>query len=403
MEFTKSTITALAMPVGKADHIEWDRDLPSFGVRLRGTRKSWVIQYRIGTQQRRESLGDVRKVGLVAARKIARQRFAQIELGIDPKTTKAAADAAAARGLTLAAVTERYLDFKRPKLRPASYEAARRYLTQHWQPLAARPLASIGRADVAARLQELAKANGRVAASRARATLAALFAWAAREGLVETNPVEHTNDPAEGIKSRERVLEADEIQAVWNACDDGDFGTIVKLLLLTGQRRNEIAHLRWSEIGFKEGLIRLPAARVKNKRAHDVPMSSAVADILRARPRYLNADGSVHDLVFGNGKPFSSWSNSKLVLDRKIAETGKVLEPWSLHDLRRSCASGMQQLGVRVEIIERALNHVSGSFKGVAGIYQRDPMTDDVHEALGRWARRVLAIAAGRKFALVRP
>jgi integrase len=403
VNFTKDAVAALAMPAGKVDHITWDDSLPGFGVRLRSTRKSWVVQYRVGKQQRRESLGDVRKVGLDAARKIARQRFAQIELGLDPRANKIAAEAAAARGLTLAAVAEKYLDAKRPKLRPASYEAARRYLTLHWRPLAVRPLASIGRADVAARLQELAKEHGRVAASRARATLAALFGWAAREGLVEVNVVTNTNDPNEGAVSRERVLKPDEVQAIWHACTDmGDFGAIVKLLLLTGQRRNEIAHLRWSEVSFKESLIKLPATRVKNGRAHDVPMSSAVIDILKAQPRYLNADGGVHDLVFGNGKPFSSWSNSKLALDRKITDAGKELEAWSLHDCRRTCASGMQQLGVRVEVIERALNHVSGAYKGVTGIYQRDAMLEERHDALGRWARRVLAIVQGRKFTLVR-
>jgi integrase len=126
-------------------------------------------------------------------------------------------------------------------------------------------------------------------------------------------------------------------------------------------------------------------------------MSGAVSSILKARPRYRNADGSACDLVFGGGKRFTSWSNSKLALDRKIAETGKVLAPWSLHDLRRSAASGMQQLGVRVEVIERALNHVSGSYKGVAGIYQRDPMHEETRDALERWATRVRTIVKGLK------
>jgi integrase len=394
MKFTRDTVAALTMPAGKLDHIVWDPELPGFGVRLRPASRTWVCQYRVGRQTRREKLGDTRKVRLDDARGIARKRFAQVELGIDPKTTKVTADVAT-RGLTLAATVVRHLEFKRPGLRPSSYEAKERYLTKHWAPLAARPLASIGRADVAARLQELAKECGPVAAKQAKSHLTTLLSWAAKEGLVETNVAVHTNDPAAGRVPRERVLNADEIRMIWNACDDvGDFGAITKLLLLTGQRRNEIAHLHWPEIDPGVTTITLPRERVKNKRAHVVPLSPAASSILKARPHH-------YDLVFGNGKPFTSWSNGKRALDRKIAETGKALVPWSLHDCRRTAASGMQQLGVRVEVIERALNHVSGSYRGVVGIYQRDPMTEDVRDALARWARHVLAVVAGRKLKLV--
>jgi integrase len=121
-----------------------------------------------------------------------------------------------------------------------------------------------------------------------------------------------------------------------------------------------------------------------------------MAAILKGRPRWLSG-GGVRDLVFGNGAgTFLSWSHAKARLDAKIAGAGKTLQPWSIHDLRRSCASGMQRLGTRVEVIERALNHVSGSFRGVAGIYQRDPMTADVRDALEKWAEHVLAVVEGR-------
>jgi integrase len=399
MKFTKDNIATLAPRAGKeADDIAWDESLPGFGLRFRGTYKAWICQYRIGKQQRRESLGDVRKVGLEAARKAARQRFALVELNVDPKATKLTADAvAAAKRQTLAATVALYLKRKQKTLRPSSYAAAERYFEKHWAPLGGRPLTGINRADVAARLQTLIDEHGPIAASRARVHLSALYTWAAGESLCETNPVAATNDPGAGAKPRERVLDDDELAAVWTASDsDDDFGAIVRLLILSGQRRSEIAHLRWDEVRFGEGLIRLPKERVKNDRPHEIPMSDAMVAILKARPRWLSS-GGVRDTVFGNGSGmFLSWSHAKAKLDAKIAEAGKMLKPWSVHDLRRSAASGMQKLGIRVEIIERALNHVSGSYRGVAGIYQRDPMTADVRDALVKWAEHVIAVVEGR-------
>jgi integrase len=396
VNFTKDTVATLTPPAGKLDHIEWDESLPGFGLRFRRTKRSWVCQYRVGAQTRRETLGDVRKVNLEAARKIARQRFASIELGVDPRAAKDKASAAAAAAkLTLAAAVERYLEFKKSVLRPSSFEAAKRYFSVHWQPLAARPLAGITRADVAARLQEIVKEHGRVSASRARSNLAALYGWAAREGLCEMNPVLITNDPATGLKPRERVLAAGELKAVWDACDDDDFGTIVRLLILTGQRRNEIADLCWSEIDFNAGLIKLPASRTKNAHPHDIPMAGAVTNILAAR---LKARGNTRDLLFGKrDRPFTGWTNAKIKLDGAIAKSGKTVAPWSLHDLRRSAATHMGEIGIEPHIIETVLNHRSGHRRGVAGVYNRASYTAAVKTALARWAEHVLAIIEGRE------
>src|SRR5262245_27922009 len=121
MKLTKDVVTALTLPAGKAEHFAWDDGLPGFAVRLRGQAKTWVVQYRIGAQQRRESLGDVRKVTLEDARKIARQRFAQVELGVDPVAERTHAFATR---LTLAVVSERYLEAKKDVIRPNTYKAA---------------------------------------------------------------------------------------------------------------------------------------------------------------------------------------------------------------------------------------------------------------------------------------
>ena len=168
MKLTKDAVAALVRPAGKADHTEWDDDLPGFGVRMRGGSKNWDCQYRVNGKQRRESLGDVRKVSLEDARKIARQRFAQVELGTDPAAERAQARAQA---LTLGVVINRYLEAKQDRLRPNTFKAAERYFAAHWKPLHNRPLDAIKRADVAARLQELVKAHGRTSAARARDNL----------------------------------------------------------------------------------------------------------------------------------------------------------------------------------------------------------------------------------------
>jgi integrase len=344
MKLTADSVAALKMPAGKLDHIEWDDSLPGFGVRLRGKTKRWAVQYRVGKQQRRESLGDVRKVKLEDARKIARQRFAQVELGSDPAAERAQARAAAnAPQLTFASVVARYLAAKEDVLRPNTFKAAKRYFTAQWKPFADRPIDSIKRADVAARLQEIIKTNGRTSAARARGNLSTLFFWAMREGLCqsESNPVITTHDPDEGIMPRDRVLTDRELALVWRESGDGTFGSIVKLLILTGCRREEIGALKWSEIDLDTGMMTIPGTRTKNHRTLTLTLPGAAIAILQSIPRQEGRDN-----VFGIRRgPFVGWGYAKLALDNRItiAERGKQLPRWVLHDLRRTMRTGLGQ------------------------------------------------------------
>jgi integrase len=387
MKLTKNTVAALKSD--KPDHVFWDDDLPGFGCRLRGGSKSWLIQYRIGQQQRRESFGDIRRVTLEDARKIARQRFAQIELGHDPAAAKAKARAAAATArLTLGSVSERYLDAKRDVLRPNSHRDAARYFATHWAPLRNRPIETITRTDIAAGLQEIAKASGRVAAARARANLSALFSWAMKEGLCEANPVISTNDPAAGIKPRDRVLTDHEVKVIWNACGDDDFDRVVRLLILTGCRRQEIGGLEWNKINFDTGVLTIPAERTKNGRALELALPPMALNILRSTPRR-------RDYVFGDvGAGFTSWSNATAALKQRI---GVPLAPWRLHDLRRTAATRMAEIGIMPHIIEAILNHVSGHKGGVAGIYNRAAYAEQTRIALAKWADHIEALVTGKR------
>jgi len=391
MKLTVAAVSALILPPGKREHFVWDADLPGFGVRLRGGKKRWVVQYRVGHQQRRESLGDTRKIKIEDARAIARQRFAQAELGVDPAAQRAAALAVS---ITVAMAAERYLDARRDLMRPNTFKPAKRYFEVHWKPLRERSLAGIKRADVAARLQELVKAHGRTSAARARNYLSAMYAWAMREGLCEANPVIATNDPAAGILARDRILSDDEIRIVWNACGDDSPGRIVKLLLLTGCRREEIGGLKWQEINLDSGVIAIPGERIKNRRTHELPLPKVALDLLAAVPH----EG--REYVWGRSDgPFAGWSAAKLKLDAQIVMmTGKPLPPWRLHDLRRTMRTGLGKIGVPPHIAELCINHVKG---GVRAIYDRYRYQPEIKAALARWADYVLAQVEGRESKIV--
>ena len=400
MNFTRETVAGLTLPEGKRDHFEWDPSLPSFGVRLRGgagqMSRSWVVQYRIGAQQRRESLGDVRKIDLEDARKIARKRFAQVELGIDPATERKNTHAkTAAAKLTLAVVVERYLDAKEDVVRPSTYKAAKQYFAIHWKPLRDRPIEGEGkieRANIAARLQELTKAHGRTSAGRARDNLSALYTWAMKEGLCESNPVIATNDPTDGIQPRDRVLADDEIRIIWKACGGmDDFGRIVRLLLLTGCRREEIAQLRRSEINMKTGVMVIDGSRTKNHRTLELTLPALALYILQSVP--YQAD---RDYFFGLGRAgFSGFSYSTIALNGRIIEAeGKPLAPpWRIHDLRRTFRTGLGKLGVAPHIAELCIGHGK---RGIEAVYDRHRYQREIKSALAIWADHVAAIVENR-------
>lgn len=264
-----------------------------------------------------------------------------------------------------------------------------RHLLTYNKPLLELPLVGIDRRAVAARLSVVAAKHGAVSANRMRTSLSAFFSWCMGEGLLENNPALGTNRQEE--KSRERALNDDELKAIWNAtAGSDDYSAIVRLLMLTGQRANEIGSLAWSEI--RDDRIVLPGTRVKNGHDHTIPMSAPVRAILDARPRN---DG----FVFGAraGRPFSGWGTRKVALDRRLNDAGINLEHWTIHDLRRSVATGMAELGTPPHVIEAVLNHVSGHKSGVAGIYNRANYEPQKRIALQSWADHLEAIVSGKR------
>ena len=235
-------------------------------------------------------------------------------------------------------------------------------------------LDQIDRRKCAALLGEIETTSGPASRNRTRSILSSLFSWCVAEGLVEINPVTGTAKAIEN-GSRERVLTQDELRELWRSLGDDRFSDIVRLLLLTGQRRTEIGKLQWNEIDLGRGMIVLAPDRTKNSRLHEVPLSRQAKAVLERLPRR-----NTTEFLFGK-RGFPDWGGAKQELDQRLG-----IAPWRIHDLRRTCATQMSELGVLPHIVETVLNHVSGHKAGVAGVYNRSKMSDAVREALQRWA-----------------
>jgi integrase len=387
--WTDALVRKLSGPAGKADSISWDPELPSFGVRLRAGKATYVAQYRIGRQQRRESLGDVRKLNLADARQAARLLFAKAVLDIDPVAERArlAAEQAAARDTFLEAARD-YLAARKPKMRPNTYVAADRYLTKHCTALHKKGVSAVSFEDVAGLIRDLVKRHGETSAARARSTLAAFYVWAMQQGRAKSNPVIGTANPLEGREPRDRVLNDDEIRLIWRQAGDDDFGKIIRLLFLTGCRRDEIGGLRWSEIDLAAGRMTLPKERVKNKRVHVLLLPATACEILSGVRRRNS-----RDTLFGGGASgFNAWSYNTLRMNAAItATTGKALAPWRLHDIRRTVRTRLSKLGVLPHIAELVLNH-AGHKSGIGAVYDHHDFQTEIGAALKTWEANLLAI-----------
>jgi integrase len=392
MRFTQRTIPGPKQLEGRIEAIIFDDDVPGFGLRLRqGGSRSWLFQYKIGTQHRRITFGRYPAMSAETARDVAGKLHAKVKLGIDPSSEKAEGRARASE--TFGVVLDGFLKRQKRRLKPRSYIEAERYLLRYFRPFHGLPIVSIGRRAVATRLTQLTDEHGPVAADRARAWLSMFFAWAMREGLSESNPVIGTNRPAE-TKPRDRVLSDDELREIWGGLGDDQFGNIVRLLILTGQRREEIGNLEWSEVDMANGVLRFAPDRTKNGRLHVLSLSDAARAIIMAQPRRLN-----RNLVFGEGQGgFGGWGHSKRALDqrmaagRRVKDKSKPMAPWRIHDIRRTVATRMADIGIAPHVIEAVLNHVSGSKAGVAGVYNRSSYEREVKTALALWADHVRSV-----------
>jgi integrase len=265
-------------------------------------------------------------------------------------------------------------------------------LTGHFfKPLHNIPIDQITRKDVAARLTKITLENGSITASRARIALSGFYAWAMGQGLAEANPVIGTTRPQEA-KPRERVLDDDELARVWKACSDDAFGKVIRLLILTGARRAEVGGMRWSELDFERGTWVIPAERVKNGRQHTLPLTPLAISIIESVPRRVGRDH-----LFGTRSDggLSHW-HAKAELDQRL-----TIKPWRVHDLRRTLATRLCDLGIAPHVVEQILNHQSGHRAGIVGVYNRSSYEREVKAALALWSDHVRALVESGKRKIV--
>jgi integrase len=356
----------------------WCTTCVGFGVRRQTKGVFYYVRYR---HQGRQVMHSIGRHGAPwtpdTARSEARRLLGIVATGFDPHAKLLA-------GEGFATAIDRYIDRKRSALKPRSFEDMQRYLRGHAVPLHDLPLADIDRRKVATLLGQIETSSGPVARNRLRSALSAFFAWCVSEGLLELNPVTGTAKATEN-GSRERTLTLDELCKLWQTLPqiNAGFADIIRLLLLTGARRTEIGDLRWSEVDLARGMIVLPPERVKNGRTFELPLSTQALAILQRRHRRNSTEFVWTD------KGFQDWDRAKQRLDRRLQ-----IADWHLHDLRRSAATYMAEIGVLPHIVEAVLNHYSGHKSGIAGTYNRAKYVDEMRSALQRWADHLDKITA---------
>ena len=389
MRLTDAAVAALKVPRGKSEILAFDDALPGFGIRIReGGSRTWIYQYKLGLKHRRITLGHVSALKPAAAREQAAKLHAQVRLGQDPAGIKAESRAHADE--TFGACVRLFLTWQRGRVR--AIRETERHLVKNLASLHGLPIAKVDQRTIAAQLARITARGSPTQANRTRASLSKFFNWACGEGLTENNPAALCNRNPE--QSRDRVLTREEIRKVWAALPDNDYGAIVKLLVLTGQRAAEISDLRWDEIDFEHNVISLPGSRTKNKRPHRIPMSATARALLEARPR------NGREFVFGIGQKrgFTGWSRAKTNLDEVVK-----IPSWRIHDCRRSTATHMNEIGIPPWIVEAILNHVSGHKSGISGTYNRALYESEKANALSRWDAALAAIIEGRDGSNVTP
>ena len=356
--------------------------------------KSWAVRYRFNNKPRKLTLEGVGS--LAAARKAATDALHDLEQKIDPAAkkfdAKAAAEKAAAERAadTVEWLATQFIERHVRKLRPATQRQIEHVLDHTVLPAwSGRSVHDIRRRDCIDLIDGVAAERGAIAANRQQAWVAKFFNWLVARDVITASPMAGLPRPSKE-HPRERVLGDGEIKDLWDACEAiGDpRGAFVRTLLLTGQRRSEVAGMRRSEI--VGDLWTLAAARTKNAKAHTVPFSAQVSRIIEQQPRIAGAE----DYVFTTGKgPIGRFDRIKAALDAQMQPSAG---PWVMHDLRRTMASGLQKLGVPLEVTEAVLNHAGGSRGGIVGVYQTHQYGPEKRAALQRWADHIEGLVSGK-------
>jgi integrase len=396
-----------------------DGKLAGFALRVtkRGL-KSFCYRYRSNGANRRLSLGHYPETSLSDARRRAEEARVLARKGSDPRSVFSPSmrpsrePSTASNELLFPDVLQTYLDRHcKAKLKPSTARESERLLRKVFEGAwRHKSVTQIKKADVIAITDSILDRGHPSAARHAHIAIRAFFNWCIRRDYVMVSPCSSLESPAPAL-TRERVLTEHEIRAVWDGAQiqGYPYGTIVQIALLTAQRRCEVAGMLWSELDLQKRLWFMPANRVKNGRPHAVPLApqvvallsrivkfeaTAVADDGGDQPGLITSRFHKHlmsrpsDYVFpsrsGLEGSYSGFSKGKRNLDVASATRG-----WTFHDLRRTAASGMAELGCEPHVIEKVINHRSGTFSGVAAVYNRFEYLEQKRAALELWARHV--------------
>ncbi len=377
------------MAPDKAKRIEiWDTRLPGFGVRVFPSGiKSFVLVYRHDGRPRRMTIGRYPVIGLAEARAKALDALKVIDAGQDPLAPPDAGQQPERYTFAEAARLFVELHCNRYNRAVTARDTERILKNRFVSRWARRDIKEITKTDILKVLDETVAEGLPSAANHALSAIRKLFNWCVERGMLDTSPCLGVKKPANN-NSRDRVLDMQELAAIWDGAEmvGYPFGPILKLLILTAQRRNEVANMQWSQLDLDAKTWTLPAELTKNGRLHVVPLPPQAERTLRALPRFTD------DHVFparGNNPAFANFSQGKAKLDTFVR-----VEEWTLHDLRRSAATHMARLGVAPHVIERLLNHVSGTFGGVAGVYNRFQYLDEMRAALTAWEAALQCLLA---------
>ncbi len=383
VKFTKSAINAL--PIPSKDIIYWDSAQPGFGVKVTPKgRKVFVVLYRVagaGSRVRKYTIGPLGQVTLHQARIAAQRVFAARLEGRDPAAEKRQArrrHVADCVGDLIETYVAEHVSKNRSG--PEIASLLRRELAANW---AARSVHEVKKIEIIELVMQVMARGTPAAANKLLKVTKSFLSWCVGRAILEVSPAHGLRSPAKEI-ARDRVLSDEELVWVILAARQigNPYGDIVELLALTGQRRREIAALVGDEVDLANRVLKLSGFRTKNGKAHIVHLSAASLSVLSRVP----LRGS---FVFSStGKrPFQSFGPSKRQLDQLSGVTN-----WRLHDLRRTCVSGMARIGVPPHVADKVLNHQSGTISGVAAVYQRHEFLAERRDALERWGAHVLGL-----------
>ena len=385
IRLTKSAIDALPTPA--SDIVYWDSSCPGFGVKVTPkARKVFIVLYRTGgagSKLRKYTIGSYGRVTLHQARVAAQKVFVAKLEGRDPASEKREAKRRVVAD-RVEDLLERFITQHLSQNR-SGREISRLLRREVGKPWAGRSIHEISKRDVVEVVSAIEQRGAPVAANKALKSVKTFLRWCVGRAVLEQSPAEGVPLPSKEVP-RDRVLSDEELAQVIVAARKigGPYGGIVELLALTGQRREEVARLQWEELGIVERIWTLPKSRTKNAKAHVIHLCQQSLTVLKSTERRAG-------FVFSSqgAKPFSVCSRAKRQLDQLSGVAG-----WRLHDLRRTCVSGMARLGVAPHVADKILNHQAGTISGVAAVYQRHEFLAERKKALEQWGTHVDHIVA---------